>query len=262
VVSQRDGGRERRHDERERGYGQEQSEQEQAPAHLPWFRFALESSPVVKIVRASGALDASVLDEAAACIRSGGTLIFPTDTVYGIGCAPENAAAVDAIFAAKRRPPIKPLAIHLARADQARDYACTIGVAARALIDAFWPGPLALVVERNPGVAAAAACGGDTISLRCPDDDACRSILTATGPLAATSANISSLPPFSGDERDIDALPPATLAVIAGPPKERRESTVLDCTSDTIRILRPGAIDAQTIAHALRGLAPAVRLER
>ncbi|MBV8282269.1 MAG: threonylcarbamoyl-AMP synthase [Candidatus Eremiobacteraeota bacterium] len=190
----------------------------------------------------------AVLADAAACIADGGTLIFPTETVYGIGCAPDDAAAVDAIFRAKRRSADKPLAIHLARPEQAMAFAALLRPSARRIMQRLWPGPIAIVVERAPGVATAAALNGDTISLRCPDDDACRAILRATGPLAATSANISDAPPFTGEQADESALPGATLAIITGPTRLRQESTVVDCTGDKARILRRGAVDEATIA--------------
>ena len=209
----------------------------------------------MKIVRITGTPDALLLDEAARCVADGGTIVFRTDTVYGIGCAAESDAAVDRIFTAKRRPADKPLAIHLAAPADVRDLAVPLGAAARAVIDRFWPGPLSVIVERPQGRWTAAARGGRTIALRCPDDAVCSAIIDATGPLAATSANVSGMPAYRGEE-DTSALPEATLAIIAGQTKERRESTVLDCSSATVRIIRPGVVDAKAIAATLAGIAP------
>jgi L-threonylcarbamoyladenylate synthase len=202
------------------------------------------------VVRAAGTLDAATLREAAGCIRTGGLLIFPTETVYGLGCAPDDERAVAALFHAKRRPADKPLAIHLAHAADAVAFALALPESARRIMRSLWPGPIAIVVERNPKRAAAAACGGVTISLRCPDDAACRAILEATGPLAATSANLSSEPAFLGDEAGIASLPDAALAIITGPTRLRQESTVVDCTGEIPRILRHGAVDEAAIAAA------------
>jgi L-threonylcarbamoyladenylate synthase len=190
----------------------------------------------------------ATLADAAECIASGGTLIFPTETVYGIGCAPDDDAAVGAIFRAKRRAPDKPLAIHLARPEQAAAFARVLRPSARRIIQRLWPGPIAIIVERAPDVASAAALGGQTISLRCPDDDACLAILRATGPLAATSANISNEPPFTGERADEGSLPEATLAIITGRTRLGQESTVVDCTGDKALIVRRGAVDEATIA--------------
>jgi len=201
----------------------------------------------MRVVRERGIPGDAVLAEAAACVTAGGTLIFPTETVYGIGCAPDDVRAVEAIFRAKQRPADKPLAIHLAYPEQAPMFAHTLTPSARRIIERLWPGPVAIVVERAPGVAAAAALHGSTISLRCPDDAACAAILRATGPLAATSANISDRPAFTGEE-DEALLPDATLAIITGPTRLRQESTVVDCTGERARILRHGAVDDATIA--------------
>jgi L-threonylcarbamoyladenylate synthase len=204
----------------------------------------------MRVAAAHGVPDAATLRDAAACIAAGGTLIFPTETVYGVGCDPDNAQAIAEIFRMKGRPADKPLAIHIAWPEQASRFARVLTRSARRIIERLWPGPVAIVIERAPDQATAAALGGATISLRCPDDVACAAILRATGPLAATSANISGTAPFDGEEASIASLPDATLAIITGPTRLRQESTVVDCTADTPRILRLGAIDADTIQRA------------
>ena len=88
------------------------------------------------------------------CIADGGTIIFPTDTVYGIGCAAENDGAVESIFAAKRRPAEKPLAVHLASPDLVARFARRITPVVRALVETFWPGPLTIIVEREATACA------------------------------------------------------------------------------------------------------------
>jgi len=212
----------------------------------------------MRIARVTGTPGALLLNETARCVAGGGIIIFPTDTVYGIGCAAENDRAVESIFGAKRRPAEKPLAVHLASPDLVDRYARRTSPAARALIEKFWPGPLTIIVERKEGVCDAAARGGSTIALRCPDDDVCRAILTATGPLAATSANISGAQAYDGGD-DLGALPEASLAIIAGRTKQRRESTVLDCSTDAVRLVRQGALEAADVANAIAGIAPFAR---
>jgi L-threonylcarbamoyladenylate synthase len=205
--------------------------------------------------RFAGIPGASLLAEAAACVRAGGTLIFPTDTVYGIGCAPDDPTAVAAVFAAKRRPPDKPLSLHVARTEDAIAFAAELPAAARTLMEHFWPGPLTIVVRRAPHAMEAAALSGATIGLRCPDDDACRAILAAVGPLAATSANISGEAAYDGSDADVTHLPEATLALLKGPTSLRRESTVIDCTGVMPKILRTGALKPDAIRAALAGTA-------
>jgi len=205
--------------------------------------------------RFTGVPNAELLDEAAACVRGGGTLIFPTDTVYGIGCAPDDARAVAALFAAKRRPPDRPLSLHVARADDALHLVTELPRAVHVLMERFWPGPLTIIVRRAPHAIAAAALGGATIGLRCPDDEACNAILISTGPLAATSANISGETAYDGSDDDMERLPEATLALLKGPTSLRRESTVLDCTGAMPKILRSGALRADTLRAALAGIA-------
>jgi L-threonylcarbamoyladenylate synthase len=209
--------------------------------------------PPGKIIHLSGLPDAETLHQAAACIAAGGTLIFPTETVYGIGCDPENEAAVAAVFAAKGRSADKPLSMHVARPEDARAFARLLTPAAERLIETFWPGPLAIVVERAPARAAAATCWRETLSLRCPDDEVCAAILRATGPLAATSANISGKKAFTGMSDDMHTLPAADLAIITGPTRAGRESTVLDCTTNAVRMLRLGVLDEASISRALAG---------
>jgi L-threonylcarbamoyladenylate synthase len=205
--------------------------------------------------RFTGVPSAAFLEEAAACVRAGGTLIFPTDTVYGIGCAPDDAYAVAAVFAAKRRPHDRPLSLHVARADDVQHLVADLPPAVHVLMDRFWPGPLTIIVRRAPHAIAAAALGGATIGLRCPDDDACKAILMKTGPLAATSANISGESAYDGSDDDVERLPEATLALLKGPTSLRRESTILDCTGALPKILRSGALRADTLRAALAGIA-------
>ena len=210
----------------------------------------------MNVVRLHGPPSEAVLAEARACVASGGLLIFPTDTVYGIGCRADDDEAVARIFDSKRRPERRPLSIHLADAADARGFAARIGPGARAIVRHCWPGPVTVIVQRDLRRASAAARGGPTIGLRCPDDATYRAIVRATGPLAATSANISGEAAFTGATDDLASLPAASMAIIAGPTKSLRESTVLDCSSDRIRILRAGALDPALIEAAAAGLAP------
>jgi L-threonylcarbamoyladenylate synthase len=210
----------------------------------------------MNVRRVRGVLAAETATEAARTVASGGSVIFPTDTVYGIGCAPDDEAAVESVFAAKGRPADKPLAVLLDDAASAAAFAVRLRPGARAAMRHFWPGGLTIIVARAPEHAAAAARGGATIGLRLPDDAICRALLAATGPLAATSANASGKVAYAGDGEALDALPAASMAIIAGPTRRARESTVLDCSGDRIRLVRRGAVDESLIRQALAGIEP------
>jgi len=192
-----------------------------------------------------------VVREVADCVRSGGTVIFRTETVYGIGCAPENDDAIDAIFSAKDRSANKPLALHIADEKQAGPYVAEFSECALTAMTRLWPGPVAIVVKRDPARYLHAACGLATISLRCPDDELCRALLWGAGPLAATSANRSGAPSFDGTSADLSALPDASLAVLAGPTALRHESTIIECTGEHPTILREGVVPMAQILQRL-----------
>jgi L-threonylcarbamoyladenylate synthase len=181
-----------------------------------------------------------VAADVAAVIESGGTVIWPTDTVYGIGCDPTQPAAVERIFELKDRPAHKPLALHLASVAELLEYARGNPLAALAA-RRFLPGPLTIVVLRPPFVSDRVSAGLPTVGLRVPDHALCRAILERSGPLAGTSANFSSEPAYlgvSGDER----LPGADLFVFDGPTPLRTESTIIDVSHNELRLVREGAI--------------------
>ena len=212
----------------------------------------------MRVIRAAQRSVADLVREVAACVLSGGTIIFPTETVYGIGCVPEDERAIDALFFAKGRSADKPLALHVADVAQATPYVEPMTPCARQAIQLLWPGPVAIIVRRRATRYARASCGLATISLRCPDHDLCRAILRAAGPLAATSANASGSAPYVGLSDATTGLPAAALAVLAGPTALRQESTIIDCTGDRPIVVREGAMPASIIAQKL-GTSPPVR---
>jgi len=181
-----------------------------------------------------------LVEQTARVIRGGGIAIFPTDTVYGIGCDPASEAAVERIFAAKRRPVTKPLSLHFAAVDEMLAYADANPLAAAAA-RAFLPGALTLIVRRPASVASYVTRGLDTVGLRVPSHPLCAAILAASGPVAATSANISGSPAFTGRESVTD-LPEADVVVDDGPTRLGAESTIIDVTGTRPRIVREGAI--------------------
>ncbi len=188
---------------------------------------------------------ATALDRAAEVLLAGGTVVLPTDTVYGVAALPGVAGATDRLFALKDRPDRQPLAVlvaDVAQAEQLADVASlTPGV--RAWMARFWPGGLTLVLPRA-SVAAAMDLGGSaaTIGLRCPDHEFVRELARRVGPVATTSANRHGdpTPPTAGDAAA--ALTGAVDLVIDGGPAGRVASTVVDATSTAWRVLRAGAV--------------------
>jgi L-threonylcarbamoyladenylate synthase len=202
-------------------------------------------------------------DEAARALAAGGIVAFPTDTVYGIAVALDTPGGIERLFAAKRRPPDRAIALLLADADQAAQIG-ELNSAAMALARAFWPGGLTLVVPRRADRALPAALTGGgqevdrpsarlaTIGLRVPDHDAPRALASAVGPLPTTSANRSGEP----EARDADELEAQLgdvldLIVDGGPARGGPPSTVVDATGDKVRILREGAITSDAIEACL-----------
>src|SRR4051794_31973025 len=140
------------------------------------------------------AKDGGAIAQAAQALAAGDLVAFATETVYGLGARADDDAAVAKIFAAKGRPADHPLIVHVAQPEQADAFAAEIGPLARRLIDAFWPGPLTLILPRRAGIGAAAAGGQDSIGLRCPSHPVAQALLRAAhtrgvAGIAAPSAN-------------------------------------------------------------------------
>jgi len=190
-----------------------------------------------------------VCEEVAAVIYGGGTVIFPTDTVYGIGCDPFRIDAIDKIYRAKQRPDHKPLSLHLATVGEFLEYVpgnAAVTFAARRLM----PGPVTMIVRRPAFIYDDVSSGLATLGFRVPDDPLCGAILDRVGPLAATSANTSGQRPYYGEE-DIEALPAADLLVENGPTRFGAESTVLDLSAAVPRVLREGVLSMEYLTERL-----------
>jgi len=186
-------------------------------------------------------------------LRAGGIVALPTDTVYGVAVALDTPGGIEALFAAKRRPPEKGVMLLLADAAQASDVA-TWPPDAAALAEAFWPGGLSLVVPQRLDVPLPSALtgGAPTIGLRTPDHPAPRALAAAIGPLPTTSANVSGLPEARTAAEIVEQLGAAIALVLdGGPAQGGPASTVVDCTVDPPRILRTGAIVAAELERVL-----------
>lgn len=199
------------------------------------------------------AADAAGITTAAALLRAGGLVAFPTETVYGLGGDALNPDAVAAIFAAKGRPADDPLIVHLATAEDLPRVAVAIPPAAADLAAAFWPGPLTLILPRGPAVPRAVTAGGETVAVRVPSHPIARALIAAAGtPLAAPSANrFGHTSPTDAAHvlADLDGRIAAVLD--GGPTPIGVESTVLDLTAEVPTLLRPGGVSLEELRTAL-----------
>ncbi len=193
--------------------------------------------------------DASVIAEAAELIRAGELVAFPTETVYGLGANALEHDAVAKIFTAKGRPATNPLIVHVCDFVQGASLTDDWTENAAMLAEAFWPGPLTIVLKKSDMVPDIVTAGGDTVALRCPDHPVALALLNACElPIAAPSANRSTGISPTRAEHVIKSLGDRIPLILdGGPCRIGIESTVVDATGDAVRILRPGWIDAARI---------------
>jgi L-threonylcarbamoyladenylate synthase len=197
--------------------------------------------------------DPAAIAQAAQVIRNGGLVAFPTETVYGLGADALNAAALDRIYAAKRRPASDPLIAHIAQAEQLAQLAAEVPYAAQRLAAAFWPGPLTLVLKRAPHVPANIATGMDTIAVRMPIHPVARALIEAAGtPIAAPSANTFTRPSATTAAHVLEDLYGRVDVIIDGGPAPLGvESTVIDLTGVHPVVLRPGGLVMEDLLRVL-----------
>ena len=188
--------------------------------------------------------------EAAQKLKQNEVIAFPTETVYGLGGNAESDEAVLKIFEAKGRPGDNPLIIHIAHTEQIHSFVKEIPDQAAALMDAFWPGPLTIILEKKDGALSEKATAGlSTVAVRMPDHPVALALIEATGlPLAAPSANLSGKPsPTTADHVADDLTGRIAGIVNGGATGVGLESTVVDCTGDIPAILRPGGVTKEQL---------------
>lgn len=196
----------------------------------------------------------SAIAQAARALAAGELVAFPTETVYGLGADASNDAAVARIFAAKGRPSDHPLIVHVADRSAVQAFASTVPAFAHKLMQAFWPGPLTLILPRRDGVAAAAAGGQGSIGLRCPAHPVAHALLLAcagasppvsglAGPSANKFGRISPTTAAHVRAEFGDALP----VLDGGACGVGIESTIVDCTRGVPVLLRPGVLTREQV---------------
>lgn len=202
-----------------------------------------------------------VLEKAGQIIRNGGLVVFPTETVYGIGANGLDAAACRSIYTAKGRPSDNPLILTVPDAAAVPQAAAVVPDVAKQLMDAFWPGPLTIVLPRQANVPDAATGGLDTVAVRCPDHAVANAFLQCAGvPVAGPSANLSTRPsPTTAQEVYHDMNGRVDMILDGGPCQIGVESTIIECNAaDEVTILRPGGVTIDM----LRQIVPHVTVDK
>lgn len=197
--------------------------------------------------------DGAAIAEAAGLLRAGEVVAMPTETVYGLAADATNAAAVDKIFRAKGRPGDNPLIVHISNLAQLEGVAAEVPAKAALLAEAFWPGPLTLVLPKAEGLPPVVSAGLATVGVRMPDHPVALALIEQTArPLAAPSANRSGRPsPTTAAHvlADMDGCVP--LILDGGPTRVGIESTVLALGEKPL-VLRPGAVTPEAISRVLQ----------
>jgi L-threonylcarbamoyladenylate synthase len=185
-------------------------------------------------------------------LQQGGLVAFPTDTVYGVGALAFDGKAVESIYAAKDRPVEKAIPILLGDVDDIEKVASSpLPPMAAKLASRFWPGPLTLVVPKLPALPEAVSAT-DTVAVRVPDHEVARALLRAAGPMAVTSANISSQPsPSTAEEVFAQLGARIPLIIDGGQTPGGVPSTLADCTGETLKILREGPIRLEQLLSVI-----------
>jgi L-threonylcarbamoyladenylate synthase len=193
------------------------------------------------------------IEEAAALLNAGELVAFPTETVYGLGADASNPRAVARIFAAKGRPASHPLIVHFSNFAAARAWATDVPAAAERLAEAFWPGPLTLVLPKSADVPDVVTGGQDTVGLRAPAHPVARALLAAFGRgIAAPSANrYGRISPTRADDVREELGRRVALVLDGGACEVGLESTIVACLGGRVTLLRPGAISRPQIADVV-----------
>ena len=193
------------------------------------------------------------VQRAAELLREGELAAIPTETVYGLAANAMNPAAVRRIFEAKGRPQDNPLIVHIADPEALVQVAAQVPEQAKKLMQAFWPGPLTMILPRVPQVPDETTAGLDSVAVRMPSHPIAREIIRAAGvPLAAPSANLSGSPsPTTAEHCIQDLSGRVPLIVDGGPCTVGLESTVVSLTGTVPRLLRPGAVTLEQLQQVL-----------
>ncbi len=196
--------------------------------------------------------EAPALDRAAKLLDSSELVAFPTETVYGVGAKVFDEAAVKKIFTVKGRSAGQALLVHISQIKQLSGIVHQITPDARLLMDEFWPGPLSIILRAHKNLSPIVTGGNPTVGLRMPSHPVARYLIDRTGPLAATSANLSGRPsPLTADHVKADLSGKIAAIVYGGPSLQGIESTIIDMSQEPYLILRRGSVTISALERAL-----------
>jgi len=198
--------------------------------------------------------DAQGIVRSAACIRTGGVVVYPTETVYGLGVDPHNEAALDRLFAIKGRDPGSPLIVLIRGELDLSALITEVPDRARRLASAFWPGPVTLILPASPHLPDRLTGGSATLAVRHSSSPIAASLLDALGgPLTSTSANRSGCPPArTASQARADLGDDVDLILDGGPSPGSLPTTVVDTTLDPPRVVREGPIENAELQRVLQ----------
>ena len=201
----------------------------------------------------SNDIDKNELKKHSELLKNGETVIFPTETVYGLGANALDEKAVKKIYEAKGRPSDNPLIVHIHNKDLIYDLSKDIDDKAKKVIDKFWPGPLTVILKKNDKVPKTTTGGLDTVAIRMPKNDIALELLRECNlPIAAPSANISGKPSPTNGKHVVDSMNGRVAGIIIGDDCDYGlESTVVDFTEEIPMILRPGSITKKDLENVI-----------
>ena len=219
----------------------------------------MQSERRTEVIRIDSASpDPAIIQYAADLLRMDEVVVFPTETVYGLGADAFQPPALERIFAAKGRPFSDPLIVHIANESSLEELAAFIPDAARRLAEAFWPGPLTLILPRGERVPSLVTAGLETVAIRMPRHAVALALIRALGsPIAAPSANrFMHVSPTTAQHALADLGDRVQLILDSGPCEVGVESTVLNLCSETPTILRPGGVSLEALRAVLPDVQP------
>ncbi len=208
---------------------------------------------IVKKITEDSGENAKLLAEAGAILARGGLVAFPTETVYGLGGDAFDATAAERIYAAKGRPSDNPLIVHIAEVLDLSKLSDEVPEVAYRLAEAFWPGPLTMIVKKNEAVPRTVTGGLDTVAVRLPSHPVAREMIRQSGTfIAAPSANLSGRPSPTTAKHVVDDLTGRVDMIIdAGAIEIGLESTIVDLTGPVPMVLRPGYITQKMLSEVV-----------
>lgn len=198
-------------------------------------------------------IDGVEIDNLARIVKSGGLVVYPTDTLYGLGADPFNDSAVKKVFISKNRPFDMPLSVAVSDARMLESIA-VLNDPARKLISRFLPGPLTIILTKKPSISDLLSSGDNQIGIRIPDHPFALRLIKKVGPITTTSANLHSHPePITVEMAKKDLGEAVDVYVDCGETKHRLGSTIVDVSEGDIEIVRAGVISKEEILNALSG---------